>query len=56
MRILHEFSILAGLASEYGLIHVQRLGFGAPTALTGSSPTTGLPANDARRTLRGHQY
>ncbi|MDP4075466.1 right-handed parallel beta-helix repeat-containing protein [Acidovorax sp. A1169] len=29
---------------------------GAASVLTGSGPTTGLPAGDARRTQRGHQY
>ncbi|WP_298210299.1 hypothetical protein [Acidovorax sp.] len=29
---------------------------GASSALTGSGPTTGLPAGDTRRTRRGHQY
>lgn len=29
---------------------------GPTSALTGSGPTTGLPAGDARRTRRGHQY
>lgn len=29
---------------------------GPTSVLTGSGPTTGLPAGDARRTQRGHQY
>lgn len=29
---------------------------GTTSVLTGSGPTTGLPAGDARRTQRGHQY